>query len=140
MFMSAPEETQLAQMCVAPDYDVIEKQTYAFDQERAGTPYDWEFDLCAITLGNFNYRKMSLVRDYNAVLQEDLPSPSFDGIFAWAWSGSEKILLDFFLGIFYGGDKCPGREHDLMSALSRWPPATNEGEVISSWFDAPFWF
>ncbi len=90
MFMSAPDEAQEAsqeapqetQMCVAPDYDVIEQQSYAFDQERAGTPYDWEFDLCAITLGNFNYRKMSLVRDYNAVLQDDLPSPSFDGIFA----------------------------------------------------------
>ena len=82
MFMSEPADTELAQLCVAPDYDVIEKQTYAFDQQRAGTPYDWEFDLCAITLGNFNYRKMSLVRDYNAVLQDDLPSPSFDGIFA----------------------------------------------------------
>ena len=82
MFMSAPNDAELAQLCVAPDYDVIERQTYAFDQERAGTPYDWEFDLCAITLGNFNYRKMSLVRDYNAVLQDDLPSPSFDGIFA----------------------------------------------------------
>ncbi len=83
MFMSAPQDTsEETQLCVAPDYGVIEQQSYAIDQERPGTPYDWEFDLCAITLGNFNYRKMSLVRDYNAVLQDDLPSASFDGIFA----------------------------------------------------------
>lgn len=72
------------------------------------------------------------------IVNDNMVRPN-EKVFAWAWSGSEKMLLDFFLGI-YGGDKCPGREHDLMSALSRWPPATDEGQVISSWFDAPFWF
>ncbi|MGH7181691.1 MAG: hypothetical protein ACREJN_06925, partial [Nitrospiraceae bacterium] len=69
---------------------------------------------------------------------DNMVRPKEKGL-VWAWSGSEKMLLDFFLGI-YGGDKYPGREHDLMSTLSRWPPSTNEGQVISSWFDTPFRF
>ncbi|MYM29529.1 DUF4011 domain-containing protein [Duganella sp. CY15W] len=61
---------------------VVEGETYVIDEDRAGSPYDWEFDLCALTLGNFNYRKMSLVQDYNALLRENLSSPAFDGIFS----------------------------------------------------------
>jgi predicted DNA-binding WGR domain protein len=47
-----------------------------------GNPYAWDFDLCSLTLGNFNYRKMSLVRDYNALLEEDQESRPFDAIFS----------------------------------------------------------
>ncbi|MFT7580271.1 MAG: putative DNA-binding WGR domain protein [Myxococcota bacterium] len=45
-------------------------------------PYSWDFDLCAMTLGNFNYRKMTLVRDYEALADADLPNAAFDGIFS----------------------------------------------------------
>jgi predicted DNA-binding WGR domain protein len=47
-----------------------------------GNPYAWDFDLCSLTLGNFNYRKMSLVRDYNSLLETAQPSRTFDAIFA----------------------------------------------------------
>ncbi|MBN1609864.1 MAG: DUF4011 domain-containing protein, partial [Polyangiaceae bacterium] len=47
-----------------------------------GNPYSWDFDLCSLTLGNFNYRKMSLVRDYNTLLEQDQSSPSFDAVFS----------------------------------------------------------
>ena len=35
-----------------------------------GNPYAWEIDLCALTLANFNYRTMSLVRDYNDLIDD----------------------------------------------------------------------
>ncbi len=56
----------------------------SFFQLRAGddNPFHWEFDLCSMTLGNFRYRKMSLVRDYDAVADQPIDNQAFDGIFA----------------------------------------------------------
>ncbi len=42
--------------------------TYAFDSGEPTDPLSWEIDLCAVTLANFNTRKMSLVRDYEMLL------------------------------------------------------------------------
>lgn len=47
-----------------------------------GNPYQWDFDLCSQTLGNFNYRKMSLVQDYAALLEQEATGRAFDGIFS----------------------------------------------------------
>jgi predicted DNA-binding WGR domain protein len=51
-------------------------------RESSGNPYLWDLDLTAVTLGNFNYRKMSLVRDYNALVEADLANPAFDRVFS----------------------------------------------------------
>ena len=45
-------------------------------------PYLWEFDTCNMTLGNFNYKKMSLVRDYNEVIDENINDPIFEQLFS----------------------------------------------------------
>lgn len=37
---------------------------YAIDHGEQSDPLNWEIDLTSVTLSNFNYRKMSLVRDY----------------------------------------------------------------------------
>lgn len=140
MFMSAPGEEQMAQLCVAPDYGVIEQQTWAIDQERPGTPYDWEFDLCAITLGNFNYRKMSLVRDYNAVLQDDLPSPSFDGIFAleprrqFADAAAPADLAEQFTVVPQDPTQARAivRARDGESMIIQGPPGTGKSQTITN--------
>ena len=68
---------------------------------------------------------------------ENMVRPIDTGL-AWSWSHSEQMLVDFFIGIY--SEDYPTRKYDLMSALRRWPPATNEGKVIMSWFDSPFWF
>ena len=47
-----------------------------------GNPYEWDFDLCSLTLGNFHYRKMSLVRDYNSLLETAIDSRTFDALFS----------------------------------------------------------
>lgn len=59
-----------------------ERLTYTLRQQGQGNPYTWEFDVCSLTIGNFNYRKMSLVRDYGALLEGDLANQPFDKIFS----------------------------------------------------------
>lgn len=45
-------------------------------------PHVWDFDVCHMVLGNFHYKKMSLVRDYNTVIDRGQPHPSFDALFS----------------------------------------------------------
>ena len=54
------------------------------------------------------------------------------------WSHSEKRLLDFFLGVF--STDYPLREYNIHESIDRWPPSTNEGKIMVSWLDCPFWF
>ena len=139
MFMREPED---AQLCVAPapDAGVIEQQTYAIDDDRPGSPYDWEFDLCSITLGNFNYRKMSLVRDYNAVLQDDLVSPSFDGIFAldprrqFADAAPVPDLAAQFTVVPQDPTQARAivRARDGASMIIQGPPGTGKSQTITN--------
>lgn len=59
------------------------QESIAYEVETGkDNPYLWEFDLCHIVLGNFNYRKMSLVRDYNQVLETGDGAPMFDALFS----------------------------------------------------------
>lgn len=64
----------------APDTGTANRELYALD-EGAVNPFRWEFDLCNVVLGNFNYKKMSLVRDYNTVMDEGINSTVFDQLF-----------------------------------------------------------
>jgi len=61
---------------------VSERKMFTLVEEGQGNPYSWEVDLCAFTLANFNYRKMTLVRDYANLIEHDTPSPAFDRIFS----------------------------------------------------------
>ncbi|MCW3070516.1 MAG: hypothetical protein JWO44_406 [Bacteroidetes bacterium] len=45
-------------------------------------PFKWEFDTCNMVLGNFNYKKMSLVRDYNSIIDENIQSTVFESLFS----------------------------------------------------------
>lgn len=45
-------------------------------------PYRWDFDVCNIVLGNFNYKKMSLVRDYNEVIDDKISHTVFEKLFS----------------------------------------------------------
>ncbi len=58
-------------------------RTFAvFKEESVRNPYTWDFDLCNLTLGNFRYRKVSLVRDYDLLLDGDHPNAPFDSVFS----------------------------------------------------------
>jgi len=65
------------------DFIVAESgaKTYqmAVDQ---GHRYAWEIDLTQVTLANFNYKKMSLVRDFSDLVERPEPQPAFDQVFS----------------------------------------------------------
>lgn len=47
-----------------------------------GHRFKWEIDLTQVTLANFNYKKMSLVRDYTQLIDDRVTPPSFDTVFS----------------------------------------------------------
>ncbi len=55
---------------------------YTTDNEGDVNPLVWEVDTCNITIGNFNYRKMSLVRDYNEIIDSKTSDEIFDQLFS----------------------------------------------------------
>ncbi len=65
-----------------PKEKITKKEMYSMREGSGNNPYVWDFDLCSLTLGNFNYRKMTLVRDYNTLLSEERDNPAFDEIFS----------------------------------------------------------
>ena len=67
---------------MSPALSEQERELYSLGEPEETNPYTWEYDLCSVTLGNFRYRKMSLVRDYAALLENDLNNPGFDAIFS----------------------------------------------------------
>lgn len=69
-----------------PDVPVAtrEKRFYALREATDDNPYHWDFDLCRLTLGNFKYRKMTLVRDYAELLADGAAHGGFDAVFSLA--------------------------------------------------------
>jgi hypothetical protein len=51
-------------------------------EEPDGHRYAWDLDLTQVTLANFNYKKMSLVRDYTQLLDAPGANPAFDRVFS----------------------------------------------------------
>jgi hypothetical protein len=72
---AVPTEDQIGQ------FSEKERMLYAKVEEEAN-PFRWEFDLCNVTLGNFRYRKMSLVRDYSAIIEKGMVHSGFEALFA----------------------------------------------------------
>ena len=66
----------------SPELREVERQQYQLhDAGEGGNPHRWTLDLVSLTLANFNYRKMSLVGDYTAMLREPRQSKAFDALF-----------------------------------------------------------
>jgi predicted DNA-binding WGR domain protein len=63
------------------DPAIREKELYTL-VESENNPYTWDFDVCHMVLGNFHYKKMSLVRDYNLVIDQQLQHHVFDALFS----------------------------------------------------------
>jgi predicted DNA-binding WGR domain protein len=51
-------------------------------EEGDADPYHWEVDLCNVTLGNFNARRMSLVRDYDHIIEANAKDDVFSLLFS----------------------------------------------------------
>lgn len=62
---------------------VAETESMAYGKASGeGHKFAWEIDLTGVTLANFNYKKMSLVRDYNALIDTPEVQPAFDQVFS----------------------------------------------------------
>lgn len=70
-----------ASMRLTGDTVNSERELYTLE-EGENNPYLWEFDCCNMVLGNFNYRKMGLVRDYNTVADQNLQHTVFEQLFS----------------------------------------------------------
>ncbi|MEO9888623.1 DUF4011 domain-containing protein, partial [Nonlabens ulvanivorans] len=64
---------------------------YHTDNDGDVNPLVWEVDTCNMTIGNFKYRKMSLVRDYSEILKADIKDEVFDELFS---EQPKKMNLD----------------------------------------------
>jgi hypothetical protein len=65
------------------DVPVAEKErTFYSLEEGENNPYTWQYDLCSVTLANFKYRRMSLVRDYDSLIDQQATSPAFEATFS----------------------------------------------------------
>ncbi|PQO38849.1 DNA helicase [Blastopirellula marina] len=76
----------------APAEVVKEKSFYSLHEGGEDNPYTWTFDLCSVTLANFKYRKMSLVRDYDSLAEEQPASIPFESIFSLAPRTTQRTL------------------------------------------------
>ena len=76
--------TERPQSFVAESEKTIEhrKSLARVKNDDEGNPYRWAFDLCNLTLANFKYRKMSLVRDYDSLLDGVDEHEVFQSIFS----------------------------------------------------------
>lgn len=73
---------------------VHSRQAYAIQGAAGSNPYQWTFDLCNVTLANFRYRRMSLVQDYESLLEQDIESESFESTFSLTPRPTERQVLE----------------------------------------------
>ncbi|MCH9696420.1 MAG: DUF4011 domain-containing protein [Gammaproteobacteria bacterium] len=69
-FVENDVKPRIIERMVADASATIERDFYSLDKGDEKGPRQWEIDLCAVTLANFSYRKMTLVRDYTELLTD----------------------------------------------------------------------
>jgi len=100
----------------------------------------WEFDLSSTTLGNFNYRKMTLVRDYKSIIKEENISDNFKEVFTSKPLEQlpETQTLESFKDVFHILPADPTQmaaiEHaqNNVSYIIQGPPGTGKSQTISN--------
>jgi predicted DNA-binding WGR domain protein len=108
--------------------------------ESENNPYSWDFDMCNIVLGNFNYKKMSLVRDYNFVIDNQVPNEVFEQLFSnqpkptsetkQDWSRTE----DWYHVITADPTQTKAilKSRDKESYIIQGPPGTGKSQTITN--------
>lgn len=77
-----PSRNYIASPDTAENCSIVERKIAVIRDANDDNPYHWTFDLCNLTLVNLHYRRMSLVRDYDAIVQNGLTSAAFEAGFA----------------------------------------------------------
>ncbi len=118
----------------------IKKDLYALDDSGGGNPYAWDLDLCALTLANFNYRTMSLVRDYRELLDTGSTSASFERLFSLEprplppAERPDVPLADRYLVLPSDGSQVAAIAHARggESLVIQGPPGTGKSQTITN--------
>ena len=116
-----------------------EKQMFSLHDGANQNPYSWDFDLCSLTLGNFNYRKMTLVRDYAKLIETDMASGAFDRVFSLSPKPTEAApppleLPDQHLIIACDATQASAvaRARTGTSYIIQGPPGTGKSQTITN--------
>ncbi len=124
----------------SPDGMVQEtsREMYSLETD-SGNPYVWDLDLCSVTLGNFHYRKMTLLRDYNSMLESGGGSAAFDSIFSLQPRPTDEAAPPLPLAERYAvvpGDATQtaaiARSRDGASYTIQGPPGTGKSQTITN--------
>ncbi|HEY3630354.1 MAG TPA: DUF4011 domain-containing protein, partial [Jatrophihabitantaceae bacterium] len=122
---------------VAPD--VIEQDLFSLRPEGEANPYSWDVDLCSVTLANFNYRTLSLVRDYAALIAEPRPNAPFDELFSTAPrdvppAASPLPLRDSYLVVPADGSQTTAlaQARTADNFVIQGPPGTGKSQTITN--------
>jgi predicted DNA-binding WGR domain protein len=117
-----------------------ERETFAMRGDDNQNPYSWDFDLCSLTLGNFNYRKMTLVRDFANLIETDMASRAFDTIFSLTPKPPEQAapsplpLAEQHLVIACDATQAGAiaRARTSASYIIQGPPGTGKSQTITN--------
>jgi hypothetical protein len=117
-----------------------EREMFSLRDGDNQNPYSWDFDLCSLTLGNFNYRKMTLVSDYTKLIETDMASGAFDTVFSLSPKPSEEAppppleLGDQHLIISCDATQAlaVARARTGASYIIQGPPGTGKSQTITN--------
>lgn len=116
-----------------------ERQMFALRDGGNQNPYSWDFDLCSLTLGNFNYRKMTLVRDYSNLIETDMASGAFDRVFSLSPKPPEGSLPPLELQDQHLIISCDAAQASAIarartgaSYIIQGPPGTGKSQTITN--------
>jgi hypothetical protein len=133
-------EAPTARMPAMAPAITFKRDLYALDDSGGGNPYAWDLDLTALTLANFNYRTMSLVRDYRELLEDGLTSASFERLFSLdprqipPGTPPELPLDERYLVLPSDGSQVAAIAHARTgdSLVIQGPPGTGKSQTITN--------
>jgi hypothetical protein len=120
---------------------VVSRRGFSHADGSGGNPYTWDLDLCSVTLSNFNYRKMTLVRDYSQLIERNEPSDAFDRIFSLDARPVDSVLDPHATAVASGfcvveADETQraaiARSADGRSYIIQGPPGTGKSQTITN--------
>ncbi|MFP3275547.1 MAG: AAA domain-containing protein, partial [Paraburkholderia sp.] len=118
-----------------------EAESLAYSLARGeGHRFSWEIDLTQVTLANFNYKKMSLVRDYNQLIDERSVATSFDHLFSIEPRALEESAPELLPSAELWGVVPADATQEAAVALARTgrsfiiqgPPGTGKSQTITN--------
>ncbi|MCP4074354.1 MAG: AAA family ATPase [Hyphomicrobiales bacterium] len=114
-------------------------KVFAQEVEQSESRYDWSFNTCSVVLGNFNYRKMSLVRDFDdLVTDKSILGETFNTLFD---SKPRALKQDSALGpldLFkvieadQSQDQAIANARQGKSLVIQGPPGTGKSQTITN--------